>query len=395
MWKSYRIYHQRAHTLKEKVLSRGHRYDEFWALRDIDLSIPVGTTLGIIGPNGSGKSTLLKTMAKILTPNRGVVRVNGTMSSLLELGIGFHPELTGRENVFLSGSLLGQTRSDVEQRYDSIVEFADIEEFMDTPVKNYSTGMYARLAFAVAVSVEPEILLVDEVLSVGDENFQMRCYERISEFRRQGRTIVLVSHSLDTIRSLCDEAVWVDEGVIRQAGEAHEVVASYLAEVHGSPDVDPMLALTGRRLGTGDALITKVAFLDETGAPTTSFHTGKQMTVRLRYQASRPVYDVSCAVTIFRAETLVLLFSQNTREGGVPLDLSGEGTIEFTIPELPLLKGSYLMSVALHDHMAKKVYDWHERRYSFLVFENPELPYAGGLMHVPSEWKVSHARASA
>jgi ABC-2 type transport system ATP-binding protein len=395
VWKSYRIYHQRSHTLKEKFLSRRNRYEEFWALKGIELEVPVGTTLGIIGANGSGKSTLLKTMARILTPNRGRVRVNGTMSSLLELGIGFHPELTGRENVQLSGSLLGQTQREVEAGYDRVVEFAGIEEFMDTPVKNYSTGMYARLAFAVAVSVEPEILLVDEVLSVGDESFQMRCYERISQFRRKGRTIVLVSHSLDTIRSLCDEAVWVDGGEIRQIGEARDVVASYLAEVHGGPDEDPILAFTGRRFGSGQAVITDVQFLDAHGEPTNSYTTGERMTIHLDYRADEVVEEVSCAVSIFRAEPLVHLWSQNTREAGLRLDLTGEGSIEFSIPSLPLLKGGYLVSVALHDPMAKKIYDWHERRYSFMVFENPDLPFAAGVIHVPTEWAASTSHAPA
>ncbi|HEX2023624.1 MAG TPA: ABC transporter ATP-binding protein [Acidimicrobiales bacterium] len=395
VWKSYRIYHQRSHTLKEKFLSRRNRYEEFWALKGIDLQVPVGTTLGIIGANGSGKSTLLKTMARILTPNRGRVRVNGSMSSLLELGIGFHPELTGRENVHLSGSLLGQTRREVEARYEGVVEFAGIEEFMDTPVKNYSTGMYARLAFAVAISVEPEILLVDEVLSVGDESFQMRCYERITEFRRKGRTIVLVSHSLDTIRTLCDEAVWVDGGEMRQVGEARDVVASYLAEVHGGPDEDPILAYTGRRFGSGEAVITDVRFLDAQGEPTNSYCTGERMTIHLDYRAEEVLAEVSCAVSIFRAEPLVHLWSQNTREAGLRLDLAGEGSVEFAIPSLPLLKGGYLVSVALHDPMAKKIYDWHERRYSFMVFENPDLPFAAGIINVPTEWAASPSHAPA
>jgi lipopolysaccharide transport system ATP-binding protein len=266
---------------------------------------------------------------------------------------------------------------------------------MDTPVKNYSTGMYARLAFAVAISVEPEILLVDEVLSVGDESFQMRCYERISQFRRKGRTIVLVSHSLDTIRSLCDEAVWVDGGEVRQIGEARDVVASYLAEVHGGPDEDPILAFTGRRFGSGQAVITDVRFLDARGEQTNSFTTGERMTIRLDYRADEVVEEASCAVSIFRAEPLAHLWSQNTREAGLQLDLSGEGSIEFSIPSVPLLKGGYLVSVALHDPMAKKIYDWHERRYSFMVFENPELPFAAGVIHVPTEWAASASHAPA
>ncbi len=254
VWKSYRIYHQRAHTLKEKVLSRAHRYEDFWALKGIDLEVEAGTTIGIIGANGSGKSTLLKTLAKILTPNKGSLTVRGTISPLLELGTGFHPELTGKENVFLAGSLLGQPKKEIEKRYDGIVDFAGIETFMDIPVKNYSSGMYARLAFAVAISVDPEILIVDEVLSVGDEGFQMKCWERISELRAEGRTIVLVSHSLPTVRTLCSKAVWLEKGTVREVGKAADVVADYLAEVHhetAEQEGGAGAGSHGRRYGAG------------------------------------------------------------------------------------------------------------------------------------------------
>jgi len=394
VWKSYRIYHQRSHSLKEKVLSRRNVYEEFWALKGIDLEVPVGETLGIVGPNGSGKSTLLKTMARILTPNKGFVQVFGTMSSLLELGTGFHPELTGRENVYLGGSLLGQSTREIEGRYDSIVDFAGIENFMDMPVKNYSSGMYARLAFAVAISVEPEILLVDEVLSVGDESFQMRCYERIADFRAQGRTIVLVSHSLDTIRSLCSQAVWIDHGEIQEMGEAHDVVASYLGEVHREMAAHPGVSREGDRWGSGEAEITSVT-LEGGGGASGSFRTGDPMTIRVGYRADKPIDDVSCGVAIYRAETLAHVFGQNTFEAGVDLRLNGEGTIEFTVDALPLLKGPYVLTVALHDHAVKQVYDWHERRYSFIVFENPEDHHQAGMVRVDGTWRTSSSPVAA
>jgi ABC-type polysaccharide/polyol phosphate transport system ATPase subunit len=394
VWKSYRIYHQRSHTLKEKVLTRRNQYEEFWALQGIDLDVPVGETLGIVGPNGSGKSTLLKTMARILTPNKGVVQVFGSMSSLLELGTGFHPELTGRENVYLGGSLLGQSKAQVDRRYDEIVDFAGIERFMDMPMKNYSSGMYARLAFAVAISVDPEILLVDEVLSVGDESFQMRCYERIAEFRAQGRTIVLVSHSLDSIRSLCSEAVWLEAGQIRQTGKAHDVVAGYLSEVHNEAASHHGGSREGDRWGSGDVRITSVTLEGASGA-TGAFRTGDRMTIRVAYEADEPVDDVSCGVAIYRAETLAHIFGQNTHEAGIDLRLAGRGTIEFTVSELPLLKGNYVLTVALHDHAVKRVYDWHERRYSFMVFENPADRFQAGMVRVDGQWRTSSSPVAA
>jgi len=396
VWKNYRIYHQRSHTLKEKVLSRRNVYEEFWALKGIDLEIAEGSTFGIVGPNGSGKSTLLKTIARILTPNKGSVQVNGTMATLLELGTGFHPELTGRENVFLGGSLLGHSHRDVETRYDGIVEFAELENFMDMPVKNYSSGMYARLAFSVAISVDPDILVIDEVLSVGDESFQMRCYERIAELRNQGRTIVLVSHSLDSIRSLCGEAVWLDDGVIRETGKAHDVVAAYLGEVHreaahhaptGEDGAAPLGS--GSRYGTGEAEIVDVSFVDADGGQSGAFRTGDRMTIRVHYRAAEPITGASCGIAVHRADNMTHVFGQNTRDAGVPLVLAGDGTIEFAVPRLPLLKGSYVLTVALHDEAVKTVYDWHERRYSFMVFENASLPAQAGMVHMDTEWKVA------
>lgn len=388
LWKSYRIYHRRSNTLKEKVLSRRNLYEDFWALRGVDLEVPEAATFGIIGANGSGKSTLLKTMARILTPNKGQVVVNGTISPLLELGTGFHPELTGKENVYLASSLLGQARRDVDGRYDDIVDFAGIEPFMDSPVKNYSSGMYARLAFAVAISVEPEILIVDEVLSVGDEAFQLKCYERMAKLRAEGRTVVMVTHGLETIRSLCSEAAWIDDGTVRSCGKAHDVVATYLKDVHGDNRYDHDWSHTGNRFGSGQAEISDLTFLDGDGFPAPLYRTGDAMTIRLNYRAHEPLDDVSCGIAVYRADNGAYLFGHNSREAGVRLSLEGSGTIAFTVPELPLLQGSYSVTVALHE-IGKKIYDYHDRRYSFLVVHNSDLLEEAGMIHVASEWKVT------
>jgi ABC-type polysaccharide/polyol phosphate transport system ATPase subunit len=388
VWKNYRIYHQRSHSLKERLLTRRNVFEEFWALQDVSFEVPVGTTLGIIGSNGSGKSTLLKVMARILTPNEGRLQTVGTMSSLLELGTGFHPELTGRENVYLAGSLLGQRHGDVEARYDSIVEFAGIADSMDMPVKNYSSGMYARLAFAVAISVEPDILLIDEVLSVGDEAFQMRCYERIAEFRAQGRTIVLVSHALDSIRSLCTDAIWLDKGKIRSMGEAHDVVAEYLSEVHRTAE-HLGAAAPADRYGSQEAEIVEVSMLDQSGTQLPSFRTDEGMTFRIRYTAERPLPDSACVLQIYRADNLSHVYGQSTADAGHTLTLARSGVIEFHIPRLPLLKGSYVVSVSLQPEHGKKVYDCHDRRYSFMVFENPQLPLEYGEVHMSGRWAIS------
>ena len=228
LWKNFRMYHERNRYIKAAMLrGRRARYEEFWALRDISVSVQDGATIGFIGANGSGKSTFLKCLTGIYKPDRGSLQVHGTVAALLELGAGFSPELTGRENIFLNGSILGMSRNDIKAKLDDIVEFAGIGEFIDSPVKNYSSGMTVRLGFSIAAHVEPRILLIDEVLSVGDQSFQRRSSEKIEEFRREGRTIVVVSHSLGVVEQLCSETVWLDKGSMRMHGPSAEVIAAY------------------------------------------------------------------------------------------------------------------------------------------------------------------------
>ncbi|RDV81842.1 ABC transporter ATP-binding protein [Ammonifex thiophilus] len=228
LWKKFRIYYDRALTLKERLLFWGRqRYEDFWALKNINLTVPHGVTVGLVGRNGSGKSTLLKIISRILYPTKGEVRVNGRMSTLLELGAGFHPDFTGRENIFLNASILGLTRREIKERLDEIIAFAELGDFIDNPVRNYSSGMYMRLGFAVAVHVDPDILLIDEVLAVGDLAFQEKCLRRIRELQQRGKTIVLVTHAPKQVEDLCDMAVWLDKGEIRMQGEAREVARAY------------------------------------------------------------------------------------------------------------------------------------------------------------------------
>lgn len=234
--KRFRIYHERNQSVKSAIMRRGRaKYEEFWALQDVSFDIPAGGTFGLVGHNGSGKSTLLKCMARILVPDKGSVTTQGRVSALLELGAGFHPELSGRDNVYLNGSILGLTKRDIDARFDEIVDFAGLERFIDTPVKNYSSGMFVRLGFSVAINVEPDILLVDEVLAVGDQAFQQRSAAKFQEFKDSGRTIVIVSHALGQVRELCDNVAWLDHGRVLETGETAEIVARY-AEIAGVED---------------------------------------------------------------------------------------------------------------------------------------------------------------
>ena len=255
LWKSFRLYEEKNQYLKATILKgRRARYREFWALKGVDFEVPHGQTFGVIGPNGSGKSTLLKCMAGILRPEKGRATLHGRVSALLELGAGFHMELTGRENVFLNGAILGFTKREIELRFDDIVAFAGLEEFIDTPVKNYSSGMFVRLGFAVAAHVEPEVLLIDEVLSVGDESFQRQCAEKIEQFRTDGRTIVFVSHGLGQVEQLCERVAWIDHGDLADIGPAADIITKYRGESHDAERVQGEL---GTRWGSHEAEVTK------------------------------------------------------------------------------------------------------------------------------------------
>lgn len=234
VWKSFRLYKERNQSLKSAIM-RGRKsvHEDFWALKGVSFDVRHGETFGLVGDNGSGKSTLLKCMARILIPNRGAITIPGRVAALLEVGSGFHPELSGRDNIFLNGSILGMTRREISRKFDEIVDFSGVGEFIDQPVKNYSSGMYVRLGFSVAINVDPEVLLVDEVLAVGDESFQRKCADKFAEFRRDGKTVIIVSHALGAMSDMCDRVVWLQHGDLREVGAPDDVIASYRANEQG------------------------------------------------------------------------------------------------------------------------------------------------------------------
>ncbi len=389
LWKSYRLYHERNQYLKAAILKgRRARYEEFWALKDVSFEVPTGSTFGVIGANGSGKSTLLKCLAGILVPEKGRVGVHGRISALLELGAGFHPELSGRENVYLNGAILGLSKKEIASRFDDIVDFAGLAEFIDTPVKNYSSGMYVRLGFAVAANVDPEVLLVDEVLSVGDESFQRRCMEKIEDFRRDGRTIVFVSHGLGQVLQLCEDAAWIDKGELRMIGPSANVISEYQGTSH---DATRKEGEQGSRWGSGEGQIVKVTLLDGQGEPGAVMSTFEPMTIRVELTAHTPLQDVVVGVGIDSlAGTHV--WSSNTRRNGQLIGrLDGPASVELTFPSLPLLEGVYDLSVTLTDHTEVHPYDYWDKRVRFEVRQY--RAYDAGLVHIPGEWSVIGAKA--
>ena len=259
--KNFRLYHERNRYIKAALLrGRRARFEEFWALDDVSFDVAESATFGIIGSNGSGKSTMLKCLMGIYRPERGRIAVRGKIAGLLELGAGFHPELSGRENVFLNGAILGMSQKDITQQFDSIVEFAGLERFIDTPVKNFSSGMTVRLGFSIATHVEPEVLLIDEVLGVGDQAFQRKSSEKIEEFRRDGKTIIVVSHGLAAMQNMCQEVVWLEKGKLKMRGPAAEVIAAYTGDSysqHAAKDAD-----LRERWGTEEARINTIELRD-------------------------------------------------------------------------------------------------------------------------------------
>ncbi len=382
--KGFRLYHERNQSLKASIM-RGRRasYEEFLALDDVSVDVHQGTTVGFIGENGSGKSTLLKCVAKILRPDSGTITVEGKVSALLELGAGFHPELSGRENVYLNGTILGLSVKELDRRFDDIVGFAGLERFIDTPVKNYSSGMYVRLGFSVAINVDPDVLLVDEVLAVGDEQFQARCADKFAELRAQGKTIVLVSHSLGAMRTMCDHLVWLDHGKVRRAGDAADVIDEYTGEMREARDEESGI---GRRWGSGEAVIEGMELLDGKGRPVTRIRTGEPATFRLRYRAheriSQPVFGLA-----LHTREGVHVTGPNTLEGGlVPHEIEGVGTIDLTVPRLMLLPGSYDLSASLVDHEILHIFDFHQRSLRFDVEVGTPHETFGGVMSLGGSW---------
>lgn len=387
--KHFRLYHERNQSLKATILNRGRgRYEEFWALRDVSFEIEKGETFGLIGENGSGKSTLLKCLAQILRPDQGRIDVDGRMSALLELGAGFHPELSGRENIYLNASILGMTKKEVDARFDAIVDFAGLERFIDTPVKNYSSGMYVRLGFAVAVQAEPDVLMIDEVLAVGDEAFQRKCNERLSQLRNAGVTIVVVSHSLGTVRNICDRVAWLEHGDLRGVGDTAEIIDRYLGEVEvdrGTPPAE------GARWGSGEALIDSLQIIDRAGQPVQRFSTGDSVAFRLNFSTAgtTPIEDPMFGVAIHTADGMPVT-GPNTRQAGVHIDsISGSGHIDLQVDRCLLLPGTYDLTAALTNRTADHVYDYRHRALRFDIDVGSPHEPDGGVVSLDGRWSMN------
>ncbi len=380
--KKFRLYHERHQSLKAAVINgRRSRYEEFWALEDVSCEVFAGQSFGIIGSNGSGKSTLLKCLTGILTPDKGSLSIRGTTSALLELGAGFHPELSGRENIYLNGAILGMGKKLIDKRFESIVDFSGLERFIDQPLKNYSSGMYAKLGFSVAIHAEPEILIVDEVLSVGDEAFRRKSSDKITAMRESGATIVFVSHGLSQVRTLCDRVMWLEKGVVREIGAANDVLADYVESATEVPSANPH----GARWGTGEIKFSSIEMFDRAGHSINSLSTGEGVEFRLRYIATEPIPRPVVSFALFTNDGFEVSAPTTMEHDSTPEVLEGIGEITVAIDQLPLHEGTYDLSVALHPTDLSKPYDLWHKPFRFEVVSAPN-PERRGLITLYPKW---------
>ena len=382
--KAYRIYANPKDRLKE-ALFRGRRtfHQEFWALQDVSFRAGVGSTVGLLGDNGAGKSTLLQLVAGTLRPSSGHVTVRGRISTILELGAGFNPEFTGRENAMMSGAIMGIPSREMERQFSAIASFADIGDFIDRPVKMYSSGMYVRLAFAVATSVDPDVLIIDEALSVGDQYFQKRCIDRIETFRKAGKTILFCSHNLYQIRLICDEAIWLKEGRVARAGDVSRVVGAYENYLR---ERELPQSEAGAPVGDRNAFPWVSRVLLSRGddpSPRDQFMTGEELVVTVQYEVPQPPTLVHVGVIVFRNDG-VQCFGTGTHVADVKPPTSG-GSIRLRLLNLPLMSGDYAVTVYLLDEHGLHVYDQREREFKFQVMQNVK---ALGLCYLTHRWDL-------
>lgn len=408
--KAFKVYYDKASSLKETLLFRKRRNHEVHqVLDDVSLTIHKGEAVGLIGRNGCGKSTLLKLITRIIYPDQGNIEVNGRVSSLLELGAGFHPDMSGRENIFTNASIFGMSHQEIAKRVDDIIAFSELEEFIDNPVRTYSSGMYMRLAFAVAINVDADILLIDEILAVGDAAFQNKCLNKLREIRSQGTTIVIVSHSLGQIEQICDRSVWIRDGHIVMDGkplDVHLNYMSYMSGIHGvqqnltsAPEPEPQPEApempeevpaepappAPNRWGDGSIRIERVYTCNDQGAETNRFQIGSGMHICIEYTNPGHRENSVVGLAIERNDGLACYGSNTHIDHVEPIPLKDHGLVTIVIPSIELLGGEYLLDIAFHDE-AGFPYDYWRKLHSFTIFSQLD---EAGFVRVPHRWEAT------
>ena len=375
VWESFRIYHHKNYTLKDTLVRlKKSAYEEFWALKDVSFKVRRGETLGIIGENGSGKSTLLKCIAGILEPSRGKININGRISPLLELGAGFHPELSGRENIYINGAILGLSKNQIDQLYEKIVSFSELEKFIDTQVKFYSSGMYIRLGFAIAVFSSPDILLIDEVLAVGDERFKKKSFDKMKELQSQGTTIILVTHDMGAAHKFCDKLILLENGKIVETGRPKKIARKY---VDGAIEEE---AATER--GTKEIILKNLKFLGDNGQPCKKLLSpGEAIVIKADYEAIKKIRDPIFGIEISDQQGN-MLFGTNTKINKIKTGtIEGHGSINFSLANLPMVDGKYYITVAIVTD-EDEAYHWLDHHFMFEIKGKTD---DAGLMYIPTK----------
>jgi lipopolysaccharide transport system ATP-binding protein len=390
IWKTFQIPHEKRTTFFENLmgLMRPNNYETFSVLKDISFQVEAGECVGIIGDNGSGKSTLLKIIANILRASKGTVRVKGKMTPFLELGVGFHPDMTARENIGVYGTIMGLSRREIDERIDDVIDFAGLHRFEDTKLKNLSSGMQVRLAFSTAIQTNPDVLLVDEVLAVGDMEFQQKCFDVFNRYRKEGVTILFVSHDLGAVRRFCDRTLLLGGGEQRAFGETGEILDKY---VYGENErslegkeaaVKEITPVEPKRWGDKNVSITDVKFFDKFGGESCIFSSFDPMTIRIFYNAPAMICDPVFGIALY-SEQDQYLYGTNTELKNITIDqIKGDGYIDLKIETIPMLSGRFLLTVAVHTHEGK-AYDWIDKQYSFKVLPKGRDP---GVFEVPCRW---------
>jgi ABC-type polysaccharide/polyol phosphate transport system ATPase subunit len=399
--KRYRLSRLGAKSFREELTRIGQNLltrrlagerEDFYALRDVSFEVEQGETIGFIGPNGSGKSTVLKLLSRIIYPTAGKITVRGSVASLIEVGAGFHPELTGRENIYLYGSIMGMKRVEVRQKFDRIVEFAEMQRFIDTPVKRYSSGMYVRLGFAVAAHINPRVLLVDEVLAVGDALFQNKCQQRIEELRQNGMTIAFVSHDMTAVERLCERVLFLDKGEIRAVGPAREVISEYYSAIGlGQETEERGTLLTIANEYGREAEILDVRFLDRDGVVADSIATGEPMIAQIEYHAYRPIEDPVFELSFYSAEDRLHCHYSTALTGERIPALQGRGVVEIECEAFGLTPGVFKIDALMQRRGTKVAYDWKPRQYLLKVIPGQKVR---GMFYSPHRWRLLPASES-
>jgi ABC-2 type transport system ATP-binding protein/lipopolysaccharide transport system ATP-binding protein len=366
--KRFQRHADRRSSLKERIVrGRSKRAEDFWAVRDVSLQIPKGSVYGLIGHNGSGKSTLLKMIGGIYRPTEGTITAHGRVAALIELGAGFHPDMSGRENIALNGSILGLSRREIADVTDEIIEFSGLSEFINDPVKHYSSGMYVRLGFSVAVHMKPDVLLVDEVLAVGDEEFQRKCFDHLYGLRRAGKTIIVVSHGLGQLEGLCDEVAWLDHGTMQEHGPAVETIASYLRKVNTDEAArTPMVAAAregdeGARVGDGSVRVTAAEIVDAEGNQLSHGETGAPLAFRVSFAVPEEILGPNIRIALQHDSGTLVTMLSNHRWGFDFGSIVGDHAVTMALPRNPLLPGRYRVHIDVFDYTGSRLVDsWND-----------------------------------